>query len=720
MPCSYLTPFINYVLQDSSLHYVSVANEGDAVALIAGVTLGGEERGRRGITMMQNSGLGNAVSPLTSLTWTFRLPQLLIVTWRGQPGVADEPQHALMGPITPAMLDTMDIPWELFPTEPKRSARRSIAPIAHMDATGGPYALVMQKGSVAPYALRQERTSVIAERPPCGCSRCARRGSRCEALAAGSLAASNRAYAEPSTVVLASTGFCGRELYAIDDRPNQLYMVGSMGCVAPLALGLALARPDLRVVALDGDGAALMRMGAFATVGAYGPSNLQHVLLDNGVHDSTGGQATVSGSLVRGSPPRAATDGVRNRRYRQIDSAGGAAARRAAVCATADTSRDADLPRPTLSCRCEDAADAAYRPARSAVMLLLNPGPVTLTERVRRSLLQADLCHRESEFYDLQEEARARLLPTYQLDPAEWSAVLVTGSGTAAVESMIAALVPETGRLLVVENGVYGERMAQICAQYRIAHERISDPGCRRRILRHCSAARRRSQRSVTHVAVVHHETTTGRLNDLGHSPRCASRRVRLLVDGVSSFGAEPIEFTTRHWPPWRRPRTNVCTGCRVRRSSSRAAARSSRRRAALTISILAGSLFCRISAIRRSRRRYMPITRWSRRCASRREGGRLARYALCGAGGTGSHRPGRAGNRERPAAEQSSVVLRSYWLPAGIAYPALHDALKAAGYVIYAGQGDLSKSLFRISTMGNVSAADIERLLKCFSRLLE
>jgi phosphonopyruvate decarboxylase len=97
-----------------------------------------------------------------------------------------------------------------------------------------------------------------------------------------------------STVLLASTGFCGRELYAIDDRPNHLYMVGSMGCVLPLALGLALARPDLRVLALDGDGAALMRMGALATAGTYGPTNLMHLLLDNGVHDSTGGQATVS------------------------------------------------------------------------------------------------------------------------------------------------------------------------------------------------------------------------------------------------------------------------------------------------------------------------------------------------------------------------------------------------------------------------------------------
>src|SRR6202041_2999693 len=119
VPCSFLTPFINYVLQDPALRYLSMANEGDAVALIAGVALAGGVRAQqRGITMMQNSGLGNAVSPLTSLTWTFRLPQLLIVTWRGEPGVADEPQHALMGPITPALLDTMEIPWGLFPTEP--------------------------------------------------------------------------------------------------------------------------------------------------------------------------------------------------------------------------------------------------------------------------------------------------------------------------------------------------------------------------------------------------------------------------------------------------------------------------------------------------------------------------------------------------------------------------------------------------------------------------
>ena len=297
VPCSYLTPFINYVLQDPSLHYVSMANEGDAVALIAGVALGGTARGgyRRGISMMQNSGLGNAVSPLTSLTWTFRLPQLLIVTWRGQPGVHDEPQHQLMGPITPAMLDTMEIRWELFPTEPEAIGPALDRAVAHMDTTGRPYALVMQKGSVSSYALKPGADAIAVRRGRASVTSSsghvlpAARVTRQEALREVVARTS-----PTSTVVLASTGYCGRELYAIDDRPNQLYMVGSMGCVVPLALGLALARPDLRVIALDGDGAALMRLGAFATVGAYGPPNLWHLLLDNGVHDSTGAQATVS------------------------------------------------------------------------------------------------------------------------------------------------------------------------------------------------------------------------------------------------------------------------------------------------------------------------------------------------------------------------------------------------------------------------------------------
>lgn len=297
VPCSYLTPFINYVLQDSSLRYLSMANEGDAVALVAGVALGATGLPpRRGISMMQNSGLGNAVSPLTSLTWTFRLPQLLIVTWRGQPGVADEPQHALMGPITPQLLELMQIPWELFPVRHEEIAPALERAIRHMDSSGQPYALLMQKGTVAACDLEADPLTVA--RPPSHAplvdaaapprSLVSREQALTQVLACTTDAA---------TVVLASTGFCGRELFALQDRPSHFYMVGSMGCVSAIALGLALSRPDLRVVALDGDGAALMRMGTFATIGAYAPPNLWHLLLDNAVHDSTGGQSTVSRRL---------------------------------------------------------------------------------------------------------------------------------------------------------------------------------------------------------------------------------------------------------------------------------------------------------------------------------------------------------------------------------------------------------------------------------------
>ncbi len=288
VPCSYLTPFINYVSGADGLRYVGAANEGDAVAIAAGATLGG----RRGIAMFQNSGLGNAVSPLTSLTWTFRIPVLLIVTWRGEPGGAkDEPQHALMGPLTPRQLELMEIPWRRFPAEPDDIAPALDAAEAHMAVTGRPFALVMSKGTVAPHALDQSTTrpAPIARRvPPLVVAPTL---SRCDVLGAVQQTASAK------DLLIASTGYTGRELYALDDRANQLYMVGSMGCASSLALGLALARPDKRVIAIDGDGAALMRLGALATIGAERPANLVHLVIDNGMHESTGGQATVSASI---------------------------------------------------------------------------------------------------------------------------------------------------------------------------------------------------------------------------------------------------------------------------------------------------------------------------------------------------------------------------------------------------------------------------------------
>ena len=289
VPCSFLTPFINYVIDDQALTYVSAANEGDAVAAVAGAYLGG----RRGVAMMQNSGLGNAVSPLTSLTHIFRIPMLLICTHRGAPGVQDEPQHALMGEITEQMFDTMRIPWEVFPRKVEEVAPALARAVAHMDTHQTPYAFIMHKGTVAPHALQAQvlpqpgRTEEIAgtafdfNRPATLSRETALRALVEQVPAEG-------------TVVLATTGFAGRELYAVEDRPNHLYMVGSMGCISSLGLGLAMNRPDLQVYVVDGDGAALMRMGNLATVGTYGGANLHHILLDNGAHDSTGAQSTVS------------------------------------------------------------------------------------------------------------------------------------------------------------------------------------------------------------------------------------------------------------------------------------------------------------------------------------------------------------------------------------------------------------------------------------------
>jgi phosphonopyruvate decarboxylase len=171
--------------------------------------------------------------------------------------------------------------------------------LQHMDVTGRPYALLMQKGSVASTELRVTDPVTVAQAAatPVSVRRGAiapdQRPSRAEALR--EIVAQT---ADGQTVLLASTGFCSRELYAVADRANHFYMVGSMGCVTPLALGLALARPDLKVIALDGDGAALMRLGALATVGATLPRNLWHLLLDNSVHESTGGQSTVSATVA--------------------------------------------------------------------------------------------------------------------------------------------------------------------------------------------------------------------------------------------------------------------------------------------------------------------------------------------------------------------------------------------------------------------------------------
>ena len=347
-------------------------------------------------------------------------------------------------------------------------------------------------------------------------------------------------------------------------------------------------------------------------------------------------------------------------------------------------------------------------------MLLLNPGPVTLTERVRASLLQPDLCHRESEFFDLQDEARKRLLKVYGLDPGAWAAVLITGSGTAAVESMVASLVPADGRLLIVDNGVYGDRIAQIAALYGIDHVVSKHDWMRAPDLAAVTALLD-AEGPFTHVAVIHHETTTGRLNDLdAFAALCRERGVELLVDGVSSFGAEAIRFDDPAIAAVAGAANKCLHGVPgasfviVRRA---ALARATMRTYYLDLGRLAKLQDQRGTPFTPSVHAYYAMVEALREFED--EGGRIARHDRYAALAE-QVRSGFAalGVVEVVPASESSVVLRSYALPRGLDYEALHDALKARGFVIYAGQGNLASSLFRISTMGDVHADDMDRLI--------
>lgn len=287
VPCSYLTPLINCVIDSNDLDYIGATNEGDAVAIACGAELGG----RSAVAMFQNSGFGNAVSPLTSLTETFRIPVLAIATWRGEPGgAADEPQHELMGRITPSLFDLIGIPWAIVPDSESELVSVLERARDHMRATRKPFALILKKGTVAAHALQTQpeldRDFQLTEVPTAPVHQ--------ERLDSDAALREIQACTSERDALIATTGFTGRALYAQADRPNQFYMVGSMGCASSLALGLAKAQPERRVVVIDGDGAMLMRMGALATIGREQPARLVHILLDNAAHDSTGAQGTVS------------------------------------------------------------------------------------------------------------------------------------------------------------------------------------------------------------------------------------------------------------------------------------------------------------------------------------------------------------------------------------------------------------------------------------------
>ncbi|GAB2591705.1 phosphonopyruvate decarboxylase [Streptomyces capparidis] len=271
VPCSHFGGPIE-LLSRTPGRYVPAANEGGALAIAAGFALAG----RKPYVMLQNSGLGNLVNPLTSLVMTYGIPVLSFVSLRGYPDPgSDEPQHEVMGQVSHPLLDLLGLPNRTLRAGDGVAELRALLARAdqELDAGRAPFVLV-------------ERGAVGKARP-----------------AGGEPAPEGLASAEVARIVvdlcadhpvIATTGYTARELFAVGDRPQNFYMQGSMGHASSLALGVALADPSRPVIVLDGDGAALMHLGAFSVIGHEAPANLVHLILDNGLHESTGGQRTTS------------------------------------------------------------------------------------------------------------------------------------------------------------------------------------------------------------------------------------------------------------------------------------------------------------------------------------------------------------------------------------------------------------------------------------------
>ncbi|MER7485554.1 phosphonopyruvate decarboxylase [Streptomyces sp. NPDC126497] len=273
VPCSYFSGPIARLTREGI--YLPAANEGAALAAAAGAAVAGH----RAAVIAQNSGLGNLINPLTSLTRTYDIPVLVFMSLRGWPDPAqDEPQHAVMGTSTHRILDAVGVPHLTVPATAEAADYRAVLDRAQEELAARRTVFVLtQKGAV------EKHTAPAAPGGP------ADRPSRIDVLRAIE-------YLLDGTAVVSTTGYTSRELFGVTGSKNHFYMQGSMGHAAAFGLGAALRTPERPVVVLDGDGAAIMHLGTLSSVGAAAPHNLVHVIFDNGSYESTGGQATTSPS----------------------------------------------------------------------------------------------------------------------------------------------------------------------------------------------------------------------------------------------------------------------------------------------------------------------------------------------------------------------------------------------------------------------------------------
>ena len=270
--CAYITDHAD------ANHNIIAANEGGAMGLAAGHYLA---TGQIPVVYMQNSGEGNIINPLASLTDpdVYNIPVLLVIGWRGKPGIHDEPQHVKQGKVTTGLLNVMGIDYTVLSKEEDKAENQIQKAIAYMQATKQCYALVIEKDTFEDYKLQNVEVNDLTM-------------SREEAIQIVAAALGDR------DCIVSTTGMISRELFEYRTAMNQgherdFLTVGSMGHASQIALGIALAQPERRVWCFDGDGATIMHMGSMAIVANKAPKNYIHVVFNNGAHDSVGGQPTV-------------------------------------------------------------------------------------------------------------------------------------------------------------------------------------------------------------------------------------------------------------------------------------------------------------------------------------------------------------------------------------------------------------------------------------------
>ena len=278
VPDSLLKSICGYIADNmDARHNIITANEGAAVALAAGYHLA---TGKVGVVYMQNSGEGNAINPLASLVdkEVYNIPILLLIGWRGCPGVQDEPQHVKQGKVTTGLLNIMGVNYDVLSKEENKAAKQILKAVEAVKRNEV-YALIIEKDTFNAYTLQNvERNNFTMSREE-------------------AIQTVVAALGEADTII-STTGMISRELFVYSTAMNQgherdFLTVGAMGHASQIALGIALEKQDRKVWCFDGDGASIMHMGSMAIVANKAPQNYVHVVFNNGAHDSVGGQPTV-------------------------------------------------------------------------------------------------------------------------------------------------------------------------------------------------------------------------------------------------------------------------------------------------------------------------------------------------------------------------------------------------------------------------------------------